>query len=79
MQSQMLIAMLRDLRQHPAYPELLKALPRPQLRRFRISQAQEAEKARAEWIYLSGQAEQHDKWLALLTGQAPEPLQQETK
>jgi hypothetical protein len=72
----MLLKLLADLRQHPGYPDLL-AVPRPQLRRFKISQAQEAEKARAEWIYLSGKCDHHEWWLSLLTGEAPKPSQQE--
>lgn len=69
-------AWLIDIRQHPLFPELLKAVPAPKIRRFRKSEAAEAEKARAEWIYLSGKCDQHDAWLALLTGQAPDALQE---
>lgn len=67
-------ALLLDLRQHQHFPLLVEALKqeRPRLKRFKVSQAQEAEKARAEWIYLSGQADQHDKWLSLLTGEQQE-------
>jgi hypothetical protein len=70
----MVAALLADLRQHPNFPDLLKAVEVPRLPRFRISQAAEVEKARAEWIYKSGQRNQHDAWLAFLTGEA----QQET-
>lgn len=68
----MVAALLADLRQHPAFPLLLKAVETPQLPRFKASQAQEAEKARATWIYQSGKKDQHDAWLFLLTGQRQE-------
>lgn len=70
--------LLEGLRAHPAFPELLKAIPAPKLRRFKISQAQEAEKARAEWVYLSGRCDHHDQWTSLLTGRESETSQQET-
>jgi hypothetical protein len=66
-------ALLADLRQHPAFPDLLTAVEAPRLRRFKHSQAGEVEKARALWIYTSGRCDQHDDWLALLTGQYKEP------
>lgn len=72
MQSPLLKALLLDLRQHPHFPLLLEAIPKPALPRFKISQAQEVEKARANWIYRSGQADQHEMWLALLTGETQE-------
>lgn len=70
MQSPLVKALLADLREHQHFPLLVAAAQadRPRLKRFKRSQAQEVEGARAEWIYTSGQADQHDKWLALLTG-----------
>jgi hypothetical protein len=62
------VALLADLRQHQGFPDLLKAVEAPRLPRFKTSQAQEVEKARAEWIFRSGQLAQHETWLALLTG-----------
>ena len=61
--------LLVELRQHPAFPELLQ-VEAPRLPRFRPSQAEEAAKAHATWVYQSGRRDQHDYWLALLTGQA---------
>jgi hypothetical protein len=64
----MAAALLADLRQAQGFLELLKALETPRLPRFKASQAQEAEKARATWIYESGRLDQHERWLAFLTG-----------
>ncbi len=69
--TQELRALLVDLRQHPAFPVLLRAIQAPQLPRFRTSQAQQPDQAFASWAYVSGKRDQHDAWLALLTGQAP--------
>ena len=63
-------ALVMELRQHPAFPELLKRIEPPPIPRFRHSQASEVEKARAEWIYASGKRDQHDLWLSVLTGEA---------
>jgi hypothetical protein len=70
-QSSTLSLLLDQVRQHPAFPELLKAVQAPALPQFRASQAAEVEKARAEWIFSSGKKQQHDMWLALLTGKPP--------
>lgn len=59
---------LMDLRQHPLFPELLKAVEEPQLPQFRLSEANEVERARAKWIYESGRRAQHEAWLQVLTG-----------
>lgn len=61
-------ALLADLRQHPAFPLLLKAVEAPPLRRFRPSKAEQVESERAQWIYDSGRNAQHDQWLFFLTG-----------
>ena len=63
-----LAALLRELRQHPAFLELLEAVELPRLPRFKPSQAEEAAKAHATWVYQSGRRDQHDNWLTLLTG-----------
>jgi hypothetical protein len=67
-----LAALLGELRHHPAFPELVAAVECPRLPRFKVSQADEAAKAHATWVYQSGRRDQHDYWLALLTGQAKE-------
>lgn len=64
-------SLLADLRQHPGFPELLKAVETPQIPRFRKSRAGDVESARAEWIHQSGKREQHEMWLAFLTGKVP--------
>lgn len=75
-QSPALQSLLADLRQHPAFPELLKAVETPIVPRFRKSKAGSVEEARAEWIHQSGKREQHDLWLAILTGKVP-PIEAE--
>ncbi len=67
--SSTLAALLADLRQHPHFPELLRAVEAPQLPRFKTSEAAEPEKAQAKWIYTSGKLDQHEAWLGMLTGQ----------
>ena len=69
--SRTLEALLAELRQHPAFQELLKAVHRPQPPQFKVSQAQEADAFGALAIYASGKRAQHEMWLALLTGQPP--------
>ena len=71
LRSPMLHQLLEDLRQHPAFPDLKKAVAAPQLPRFKISQAVEPDQAFAAWAYNSGKRDQHDAWLALLTGEVP--------
>ncbi len=66
--SSTLEALLRLLRQHPALPELLRAIPEPQLPRFKISESQEPDKAFGKWAYASGKRDQYESTLALLTG-----------
>ena len=70
--SSTLAHLLETLRQHPGFPELLKEIPEPQLPRFKISQAAEAEKARAQWIYESGRIANHEQWIGFLTGKYEE-------
>lgn len=72
--SPQLKSFLIDLRQHPLFRELLKAVEEPRLPQFRLSEAQEVERARAKWIYESGRKAQHEHWLQVLTGKA-EPHQ----
>jgi hypothetical protein len=66
--SDALASLINDLRQHPAFPDLIAAIPAPTIPRFRVSQAAEVEKARAAWIFESGKQAQHDLWLTILTG-----------
>lgn len=40
----------------------------PRLPQFRTSSAAEVEKARSLWIYESGRLDQHENWIAALTG-----------
>lgn len=72
MASEVLKSLLLDLRQHPAFPELLAAVEKPRIPQFRKSKAASVEEARADWIFTSGQVAQHNKWLLMLTGQVPQ-------
>jgi hypothetical protein len=65
--SEALQSLLLIMREHPGFPDLLKAVETPKIPRFKRSQAADAEKARAEWIFASGKIAQHEMWLALLT------------
>lgn len=64
-------ALLIDIRQHPAFRDLLKSVEAPQITQFRLKDAEQIETARAKWIYQSGRKDQHEAWLHLLTGEAP--------
>lgn len=67
---------LEDLRQHPLFPELIRAVEAPQLPQFRISEAEQVERARAKWIFESGRKAQHDAWMRVLTGKSEVPDQE---
>ena len=56
------------IRQHPAFPLLAKAVEPPGIKPYRPSDAAQIEKSRADWIYQSGQADQHNRWLVFLAG-----------
>ena len=69
MNSPVLKSLLFDIRQHPAYPELLKAVECPPLPRFKPSAADSVETMGAKFLFASGQADQHERWLTFLRGQ----------
>lgn len=56
------------IRQHPAFPELLRAVPRPDLPRYRKSEKITIEQIGTEFLFASGQDDQHARWRHLLTG-----------
>lgn len=64
-------SLLLDIRQHAAFEELKRTVPRPRIHTFRVSEAEKSETAKARWIYESGQLFQHHQWLELLTGEKP--------
>jgi hypothetical protein len=81
MHSPALKDLLFSMRQHAGFADLLKAVEQPQLPHYRPSKADTLEQMGARTVFASGQADQHDRWLFLLTGQVParetEPSQQE--
>lgn len=66
-----LAAFLTELRQHPLFPQLIAAVETPRLRPYKSAEADQIEKARAQWIFESGQLKQHEAWLGVLTGTDP--------
>ena len=64
-------AFLIELRQHPLFPQLINAVEVPRLRPYKSAEADQVEKARAQWIFESGQLKQHEAWLGVLTGTDP--------
>lgn len=62
--------LLFKVRQHPAFQELLEAVEAPRTPRYRPSKGKDVPTLGAETIYASGALDQHDRWIALLTGQA---------
>lgn len=62
-------ALLLDIRQHAAFRELIStAVECPQIRPYLPKDAAQIEHSRAQWIYQSGQLAQHERWIAMLTG-----------
>lgn len=59
-------ALLFYIRQHAAYQELLRAIEAPKLPRYRKGLTPES--FGAEAIHASGAMHQHERWIALLTG-----------
>lgn len=65
-------SLLNIVRNHPGFPELLNAVETPRIPKFRPSRADNVEEERARWIHQSGRRDQHDRWLLILTGKAPD-------
>ena len=61
-------ALLAELRQHPAFQELLKVVEPPSLPRYRPSKGFDVPAMGARAIFASGQIDQHERWLSTLTG-----------
>ena len=70
--NELLKKLLWDIRQNPAFPDLLKAVERPKLPRFKANSGETAEQFGARAIHVSGQQAQHDSWIALLTNGSPQ-------
>jgi len=60
-----------DIRQHAAFPELIKAVEAPRLPQFLPSRSETLETMGAKTVFASGQMAQHERWIHLLTGQVP--------
>ena len=65
-------ALLFIMRQHAAFPELLKAVEPQATPRYRPSKGKDVPTMGAEMIYASGTLDQHERWIALLTGASQE-------
>lgn len=61
--------LLHLIRQHPGFEELKRDfVEAPSVRPYRPKDAAQVENSRAQWIYESGQLAQHERWIAMLTG-----------
>jgi hypothetical protein len=60
--------LLEDIRQHPAFPELLKAVSCPPMPRFKPNSPESTEIMGSKFLFASGQADQHERWLTFLRG-----------
>ena len=74
--------LLAKLREHPAFPMLLKQVEVQAVKQFRPSASNSAAEQNAEWIFRSGQQRQHEHWHYTLTQWIPgdgnnQPSQQE--
>lgn len=70
--SSVLDSLLLYIRQHDGYREFLTAVERPRIRPFVKSKSANVEQSRSEWIFESGQLEQHERWLAFVSGTIPQ-------
>ena len=61
-------ALLFTIRQHPGFREFLTAVAPPEMPRYRPSKGGDLETLGAAMAYASGARDQHEAWLALLTG-----------
>jgi len=65
-------SLIAELRQHPLFPELLKyAQPAARVPRYMPKENEDVEKARATWIFRSGEWHQFERMHRLFTGEAP--------
>lgn len=55
------------IRQHPAFPELLKAVEAPEPKTYSPGKAAGIAEQQAEWIFRSGRKQQHELWRTFLT------------
>ena len=63
--------LFRTMREHPGFNELISQIPPPSIPRFTTAKIAESDKTYIELIFKSGKREQHNQWLALLTGKPP--------
>lgn len=66
--SQALVTLLAELRDHPAFPDLLAHIEAPHLPVYRPKRSGDVELAQATWIYQSGRVANHQAWFQFLTG-----------
>ena len=59
---------LLEIRGHPLFNQLVKQIAPPSTVRFKRRDKMTVEQFGAEAIFVSGQQDQHTKWLELLTG-----------
>lgn len=64
-------ALLFTIRQHPSYPELLEAAPKPRRQKFKPLNGEIIDQF-AKAIHAAGMQDMHDQWIAFLTGDSPQ-------
>lgn len=55
------------IRQHPAFPDLLKEIETPEPRAYSPAKAGTVAEQQADWIFRSGRKQQHLLWQSFLT------------
>jgi hypothetical protein len=63
--------LLFNIRQHPAFTELLEKIERPRLKPYRPSDQTALDVLGAKTSFVSGQIVQDNAWRSLLTGEEP--------
>lgn len=58
--------LLRVMREHPAFPELLSGVEAPLIKSFKS--AEDTERQTSDWIFRSGRRLQHEAWRQFLIG-----------
>lgn len=61
--------LLSEIRQHPGFPDLLKAVERPQPARFKPNGPETPAQFNVRAIHADGRNLHHERWLTLLTGE----------
>jgi hypothetical protein len=61
------------MREHPAFEELMRSVPKPTVPAFKQSKAASVQEEQVKWIFRSGARHQHESWVSFLSGKPIPP------